>query len=34
MRHIDEETGIAPWWDPIDYAGDFNFIGTGKSGDY
>lgn len=34
MRHTDDETGIAPWWEPIDYAGDFNFIGTGKSGDY
>jgi len=34
MRHTDKETGIAPWWNTIDYAGDFKFIGTGKKGDY
>ena len=34
MRHTDQETGIAPWWNTIDYAGDFKFIGTGKKGDY
>lgn len=34
MRHIDAETGVAAWWDTIDYTGDFKFIGTGKKGDY
>ena len=34
LRHIDAETGVAPWWNTIDYTGEFNFIGTGKKGDY
>jgi hypothetical protein len=34
MHHTDAETGIAPWWDPIDYTGSFKFIGVGKKGDY
>ncbi len=34
MRHTDEETGVASWWDPIVYTGTFNFIGVGKKGDY
>jgi hypothetical protein len=34
LRHIDAETGVAPWWNTIDYTGEFNVIGTGKKGDY
>lgn len=34
MRHTDAETGVAPWTPTIAYTGEFNFIGTGKKGDY
>jgi len=34
MRHTDKETGVAPWWEPFEYKGEFNFIGTGKKGGY
>src|SRR3972149_3441293 len=34
MRHTDKETGVAPWWKPFQYKGEFNFIGTGKKGGY
>lgn len=33
-RHIDRETGVAPWWEPIVYTGRFVFAGTGKKGGY
>lgn len=34
MRHTDKETGVAPWWAPFDYQGEFKFVGTGKKGGY
>lgn len=34
MRHVDKETGVAPWWKPFDYQGSFVFAGAGKKGGY
>lgn len=34
MRHTDKETGVAPWWSPITYKGEFKFVGVGKKGGY
>ncbi len=34
MRHVDKETGVGPWFAPIDYRGGFKFVGTGKKGGY
>jgi len=34
MRHTDKETGVGPWWKPVDFHGDFKFVGTGKKGGY
>lgn len=35
MRHIDKETGVAPWWQPFEMRYDFSWIGsTGKKGGY
>ncbi len=34
MRHIDKETGVAPWWKSFQYKGEFKFVGTGKKGGY
>lgn len=34
LRHIDKETGVAPWWEPFTYEGSFVFAGTGKKGEY
>ncbi|MGV8893437.1 MAG: iron transporter [Burkholderiaceae bacterium] len=33
-RHVDKETGIAPWFKPFDVNYDFIFAGTGKKGGY
>lgn len=33
-RHIDKETGVGPWWQPIDVSWDFEYLGTGKKGGY
>jgi uncharacterized protein involved in high-affinity Fe2+ transport len=33
-RHMDKETGVAPWWAPIDVSWDFTYLGTGKKGGY
>lgn len=33
-RHIDKETGVGPWFDPINVEYDFTFAGTGKKGGY
>lgn len=35
MRHVDKETGVAPWWQPFELQYDFAWIGsTGKKGGY
>lgn len=34
MRHVDKETGVGPWWTPIEYTGSFKYVGTGKKGGY
>ncbi len=35
MRHVDKETGVAPWWEPFTLNYDFAWIGsTGKKGGY
>lgn len=33
-RHVDKETGVAPWFDPFELHYDFVFAGTGKKGGY
>jgi len=33
-RHVDKETGVAPWFKPFDVDYDFVFAGTGKKGGY
>jgi hypothetical protein len=33
-RHVDKETGVAPWFKPFDVDQDFVFAGTGKKGAY
>lgn len=33
-RHVDKETGVAPWFKPFDLNYDFVFAGTGKKGGY
>ena len=33
-RHVDKETGVAPWFDPFETTYDFTFAGTGKKGGY
>lgn len=33
-RHVDKETGVAPWFKPFDLNYDFTFAGTGKRGGY
>ena len=33
-RHTDKETGVAPWWAPIDVEWEFVYAGTGKKGAY
>lgn len=33
-RHVDKETGVAPWFKPFDLNYDFTFAGTGKKGGY
>jgi uncharacterized protein involved in high-affinity Fe2+ transport len=34
FRHTDKETGVAPWWPPIEEGWDFPFAGVGKKGGY
>ena len=34
MRHIDKETGVAPWYAPFDVEYDFVYAGVGKKGGY
>lgn len=33
-RHVDKETGVAPWFAPFETSYDFTFAGTGKKGGY
>lgn len=33
-RHVDKETGVAPWFKPISTDWEFTFAGTGKKGAY
>jgi uncharacterized protein involved in high-affinity Fe2+ transport len=33
-RHVDKETGVAPWFAPFKVNQDFVFAGTGKKGAY
>ena len=33
-RHVDKETGVAPWFKPFELTYDFTFAGVGKKGGY
>jgi uncharacterized protein involved in high-affinity Fe2+ transport len=33
-RHVDKETGVAPWFKPFQVTQEFTFAGTGKKGAY
>ncbi|MCC6947357.1 MAG: iron transporter [Bradyrhizobiaceae bacterium] len=33
-RHVDKETGVAPWFKTFDVEYEFTFAGTGKKGSY
>ena len=33
-RHVDKETGVAPWFEPFQAEYEFTFAGTGKKGSY
>ncbi len=33
-RHVDKETGVAPWFKPVEVQYDFVYAGTGKKGGY
>ena len=33
-RHVDKETGVAPWFKPFDASYEFIYAGTGKKGSY
>lgn len=33
-RHVDKETGVAPWFNPFTLTYDFVYAGTGKKGGY
>jgi uncharacterized protein involved in high-affinity Fe2+ transport len=33
-RHVDKETGVAPWFAPIEASYEFTFAGIGKKGAY
>ncbi|WP_246739675.1 iron transporter [Martelella sp. HB161492] len=33
-RHVDEETGVAPWFAPFETTYDFVYTGVGKKGGY
>ncbi|MGB6241913.1 MAG: iron transporter [Castellaniella sp.] len=33
-RHVDKETGVAPWFETFEVKYDFVFAGTGKKGGY
>ena len=33
-RHVDKETGVGPWFKPIELNYEFAYAGTGKKGGY
>ncbi len=33
-RHVDKETGVAPWFEAFDATYEFTYTGTGKKGGY
>ncbi len=33
-RHVDKETGVGPWFQPIELSYEFTYAGTGKKGGY
>ncbi|HGJ5868570.1 MULTISPECIES: iron transporter [Arsenophonus] len=33
-RHIDKETGVAPWFKPFEVSWDFQYAGIGRKGSY
>ncbi|HEM7132921.1 MULTISPECIES: iron transporter [Providencia] len=33
-RHIDKETGVAPWFQPFEVSWDFDYAGVGRKGSY
>ncbi len=33
-RHVDKETGVAPWFEPFTLEYEFTYAGTGKKGGY
>ncbi|UBX49553.1 iron transporter [Providencia alcalifaciens] len=33
-RHIDKETGVAPWFEPFEVSWDFDYAGIGRKGSY
>lgn len=33
-RHIDKETGVAPWFEPFEVSWDFDYAGVGRKGSY
>ncbi|HIF9254035.1 TPA: iron transporter [Photobacterium damselae] len=33
-RHIDKETGVAPWFKPFDISWEFDYAGIGRKGSY
>lgn len=33
-RHVDKETGVGPWFGPIELNYEFTYAGTGKKGGY
>lgn len=33
-RHVDDETGVAKWFEPFETSYDFTFTGVGKKGGY
>lgn len=34
FRHTDKETGVAPWWQPIEESWNFVYVGVGHKGGY
>ena len=34
VRHVDKETGVKPWWKPIERNWTFVFVGVGHKGGY
>lgn len=33
-RHIDKETGVAPWFQPMEVSWEFDYTGVGRKGSY